>query len=358
MKNSFDKLKVAVYYDWLNQWGGAERVLLDILTLFPKAEIFTLFYDPKKTPWLPKNFKIHSSFIKSPSPLFSPFYDLAAESFNLKNFDLIIATTTNVGHCLLTPTTALFACYYHNLNRHLYQNRNTFLSPLLKLYQKIDYIYARRPDFSICNSQTVQKRLKKHLNINAKIINPGIDIDYFTPGLSKPSNYFLIVNRLVPHKKIDYAIKTFQNLPFILKIIGTGRDLPRLKKIASSSKNIEFLGSVSEKKLRQYYQNCQALISPQLEDFGLTSLEVQACGRPVIGFKRGGNSETIINNQTGIIYQHQTCFSLKQALKRFFHSNINPINCRLNSEKFSRQFFMLNFKKEIVSLCQTQKIIS
>ncbi|MEK7527737.1 MAG: glycosyltransferase [Patescibacteria group bacterium] len=357
MKKSLTNLKVAVYYDWLTQWGGAERVLLDILTLFPQAEIFTLFHNSQNTSWLPTDFKIHTSFINSSSPLLSPFYDLAVENFNFAKFDLVISTTTNVGHSLLTPPQSLFICYYHNLNRHLYQNQNILLSPLLKFYQKIDYIYARRPDYSICNSQTVKKRLAKILKISAKVIHPGIDTQFFTPGSLKPQNYFLIVNRLVPHKKIDYAIRTFQKMPFTLKIVGAGRDLPRLKNIASSSNNIEFLGQVSEKKLRQLYQDCLALISPQLEDFGLASLEVQACGRPVIGYKKGGNSETIIDHKSGILYPYQNPSSLTEAIKRFYNSKLNPANCRQNSENFSRQSFMLNFKKEILSLCQTKKII-
>ena len=137
MKKSWKDLRVAIYYDWLNQWGGAEKVLLDILSLFPQAQLFTLFYDPKNTPWLPQGLKIHSSFIKSPSPVFSPFYDIAAESFDLTTFDLVIATTTNVGHCLLTSPQSLFVFYYHNFNRHIYRNQNKFLSPLLSVYQNV-----------------------------------------------------------------------------------------------------------------------------------------------------------------------------------------------------------------------------
>lgn len=358
MKKSWENLKVAVYYDWLNQWGGAERVLLDILTLFPQAKLFTLFYDPQNTHWLPRHHKIHSSFIKSSSPAFSPFYDLAAETFNFTGFDLIIGTTTNVGHCLLTPPSSLFVCYYHNLNRHLYQNTGTFLSPLLNFYKKIDYAYARRPDYSFCNSQTVKTRLLDTFNLNSKVIYPGIDTRFFTPASIKPQKYFLIVNRLVPHKKIDYVIETFRNLSYALKIVGTGRDLRRLKNIAGSSSNIEFIEQVSAETLRQLYRHCLALISPQLEDFGLASLEAQACGRPVLGFRKGGNSETIVDNLTGILYPKQTPSSLNHAIKKFLITKFNPKNCRQNSEKFSRLTFMLNFKKEILSLCTQRKIIS
>lgn len=358
MKKSWKRLKVAVYYDWLNQWGGAEKVLLDILSLFPQAHLFTLFYDPKNTSWLPPNINVHPSFIKNSSPLFSPLYDIAAENFNLSTYDLVIATTTNVGHSLLTSPESLFVCYYHNFNRHLYQNQNIFLSPLLQFYQKIDHIYSRRPDYSFCNSFTVQKRLMGTFGLQAKVIYPGIDIQYFSPINLKPKNYFLIVNRLVPHKNIDYVINLFKTLPYSLKIVGTGRDFYRLKHLASSSKNIEFLGQISNQHLLQLYQQCLALISPQLEDFGLAPLEAQACGRPVVGYRKGGNSETVVDGKSGILYSNQSCSSLNSAIKNFFSVNIKSSDCRLNSEKFSHLSFMLNFKKEILSLCQTKKIIS
>ena len=163
MKKSLTNLKVAVYYDWLTQWGGAERVLLDILTLFPQAEIFTLFHNSQNTSWLPAGFKIHPSFINSSSPLLSPFYDLAVENFNFAKFDLVISTTTNVGHSLLTPPQSLFICYYHNLNRHLYQNQNILLSPLLKFYQKLTIFTPAVP-----TTQSVILKQSKTFSQNSK----------------------------------------------------------------------------------------------------------------------------------------------------------------------------------------------
>jgi len=346
-----NKLKIAIYYDWLNQWGGAEKVLLNLLTIFPQAELFTLFYDKNKCNWLPKNIKIHTSFLQNlpKTPLLSPIYDIAAENLNLKNFDIVISTTSNVGHCLLTSPNSLFICYYHNVNRHLYLQPPTILKPLLNIYKNIDKIYARRPDATFCNSKTTQNRLKKYLDLKSKIINPGIDTKYFIPTPHPTDDYYLIVSRLVPHKSIDYVIRTFNKLNKKLVIIGSGRDEQRLKNM-TTSQNIEFTGQISDQQLLNYYQNCQALICPQVEDFGLTSIEAQSCGRPVIALNSGGLTETVINKKTGLFFKYQNQKSLNIALNKFNKINFDSNYIRNHAKTFDESLFMLNFKQEINKL--------
>lgn len=355
MKKSLATAKIAIYYDWLNyQYGGAERVLLNLIKIFPKAEIFTLFYDPQKTKWLPKNIKIHTSFLQNfpKTFLLSPLYDIAAESLNFKNFDIIISTTSNVGHSLLTPASSLLICYYHNLNRHLYLNPQKILLPLLNFYKKIDKIYSYRPDISLCNSKTTQDRLLKHLNLNSEIINPGIDTKFFTPILNSTNDYFLIVSRLVPHKSIDYVIKTFINLDKKLIIVGTGRDQARLKSIANNSSNIVFTNQINNNELLNYYQNCKALICPQIEDFGLSPLEAQSCGKPVIALNKGGITQTVLNKKTGIFFNYQTEKSLKIAINIFLKTKFDPQFIRQHALSFDHSIFMLNFKNKVNTLWQ------
>lgn len=350
--------KVALFYDWLNQWGGAEKVLLSLIKLYPEAPIFTLVHDPKKTPWLPKNSKIITSFIdklpfsKKNPIIYTSIYDLALEQFDFSQYDIVIATTSVVGHCLLTPPKTLFVCYYHNLNRYLYFTPRTyyFLKPLLNIYKNFDFIYSRRPDYSICNSQTVSRRLQQQFNLSPQVINPGIDTDFFEPSNNSTNDYFLIVSRLVPHKNIDVVIKAFKNLPYKLVIVGTGRQLTSLKKLAQNSPHITFLGSVSQKELLDSYQNCCALICPQLEDFGLTAIEAQACGKPIIALGHGGNTETIINHYTGLFFNQPTVSKITDAINKFTNIHFDPIKCRQNSLKFSEKSFMLNFKKAIDNL--------
>lgn len=362
-------MKVALFYDWLNQWGGAENVLLDLIKIYPDSPIYTLVYDPKKTSWLPKNIKVVPSIInkfslsKKNSILQTPFYGIALEQFNFSEYDIIISTTQISGHYLLTPPSTLFVCYFHNINRYIYQTPEKFktLKPLLNIYKNIDFIYSKRPDYLLCNSLNVQKRIEKHYHRSAKVIYPGINLKNFYPTkkTSQSDPYFLIVSRLVAHKKINLAIKACHQLNQKLIIVGTGREKQNLIQLTNhlKCKNIVFLGQVDKQKLVNLYQNCQALICPQEEDFGLTSLEAQACGKPVIAYKKGGCMETIIDGKTGMFFKNQTVESLIKTLQRFHSSNFSPKDCSANASKFSKENFMLNFKKTIDLLWQQHQKI-
>ncbi len=354
--------KVAIFYDWLNQWGGAEKVLLDILAIFPHATLYTLVHDPQKTPWLPQNQKIITSFINNlpgakRNPIFyTPFYIIALEQFNFSDFDIIISTTSTIGHALLTPPSSLFICYFHNINRYLYNTpkKYSLLKPLLNIYKKADQIFKHRPDFLFCNSKTVQARIKKYYQLQAQIINPGVDLTLFTPlpKTQKPLSYFLVVSRLVPHKKIDLAIKACAQLKLNLKIVGIGRQKRQLQNLIKKlgAKNITLLGTVSQKKLIRLYQHCQCLICPQFEDYGITPIEAQACGRPVIAYNQGGITETVIPNKTGLFFDKQTTSSLINTLKTFNLNDFNQTDCINNSKRFSDKNFMLNFNKSVLKL--------
>ncbi|MGI5841436.1 MAG: glycosyltransferase [Patescibacteria group bacterium] len=356
------KPRVAVFYDWLNQWGGAEKVLLDILKAFPDAVLFTLVHDPSKTKWLPPNQKVITSFLnrlphaKNNPIYYTPFYDLATEQFDFNNFDIIISTTSTIGHTLLTPPHSLFVCYFHNINRYLYQTPRKYriLTPLLNLYKSLDQIYKYRPDYLFCNSQTVKKRISRHFNRDAQIIHPGINVNLFTPSkkLHNSQKYFLIVSRLVPHKKVDICIKACAQLGLNLKIVGTGRQYFQLEELIKNlnADNIKLLGSVSQKKLIHLYQNCQAIICPQLEDFGIVPLEAQACGKPVIAYNKGGVTETVIAGKTGLFFDHQTVVSLANILKMFDSWNFSPQECHRNAKRFSDNNFVLHFKKSVLKL--------
>ena len=356
-------LKIAIFYDWLNQWGGAERVLIDILRLYPQATIFSLIHNYSKIDWLPANTKVITSFInKLPfsknNPIFyTPLYSFALEKFDFSKFDIVISTTSSLGHCFLTPPKTLFICYLHNTNRYLYQTppKYKFISPLLKNYQKTDFIYAQRPDYLLCNSKTVQKRILINYRRSSQIIYPGVDTDFFTPSKIKlDSNYFLVVSRLVAHKKIDIAIKACHKLKKKLIIVGIGREKNKLISLKNKLKdqNIIFMGKVSDKKLKILYQNCQALICPQFEDYGLTPIEVQACGRPVIAFNKGGITETVIDKKTGLFFSHQTTKSLQKTLIQFDTKEFSQQDCVDNAKKFSKQNFMINFSHTIDKLWQ------
>jgi glycosyltransferase involved in cell wall biosynthesis len=330
-----ENLRIALFYDWLNQWGGAERVLLDLHELYPNAPIFTLVHNAKLTPWL-KNTKIITPkfYLKYP-----PFYPLLAEQFDFSDYDIVISTTSYFGHCLLTLPKTLYLCYCHTPNRYIWQKS------LLSLYRPIDRIYSNRPDFFLASSQNSQHRIKKFYGRDSILVYPGVNLKKFYPNYQTPQNYFLIVSRLVPHKKIDLAIHACHQLQQKLFIVGTGRHQKYLQSIISPY--VTFLGQVPEKKLIKLYQNCQALICPQEEDFGLTPIECQACGRPVIAYGRGGITETVADNKTGLFFKHQTINSLASALQKFSFTYFDPSNCLSQANKFSQSNFMLHFKSVV-----------
>ncbi|MEI8067858.1 MAG: glycosyltransferase [Candidatus Shapirobacteria bacterium] len=367
-----DNLKVALFYDWLNQWGGAEKVLLDLIKLYPDAPIYTLVYDPKKTSWLPKNVKVITSFInklpfsKKNNIFYTPLYSIALEQFDFSQYDVVISTTSVSGHCLITQPETLFLCYLHNINRYVYQTPKQFLflKVILDVYKKIDYIFAKRPDYLLCNSKTVQERILKNYNRPSEIIYPGIDTSFFVPSSKKTDEkYFLIVSRLVSHKKIDLAIKACHQLNLNLKIVGKGRQKKELTNLINSlnDKNIKILRNIDDQKLLNLYQNCQALICPQIEDFGLTPIEAQACGKPIIAFNQGGITETVIDHKTGIFFNKQSVKSLVKALAEFQNETFSPQNCVNNAARFSNHNFMLNFNQTVKNLWkkhQNKSIVS
>lgn len=363
-----ENLRVALFYDWLNQWGGAEQVLLDILRLYPQSHLYSLIHHPKKTQWLPSKTPINTTFInKLPfnqhNPIcYTPLYPLALEQFNFSAYDIVISLTTTIGHCLLTPPSTLYVCYFLNVNRYLYRTPSSLrlLKPILNTYKPIDKIFAKRPDYLLCDSKTVQERIKSAYGRSSQIVYPGVDTTYFTPNPKnqKPSGYFLLVSRLVPHKNIDLAIRAFADLPSKLVVVGEGRQASFLHRLASQNNltNIEFLGSVSRHRLRRLYRHCKALICPQIEDFGLTPLESMACGRPVIAFGKGGITETVIEGETGTFFHQLSPTALVRAVKNFDVNAYSSAKCITQAQKFSRQNFMLHFKQTITRLWQNSHL--
>lgn len=348
--------RIALFYDWLNCWGGAERLLLNILQVFPQSQLFTTIHDPKKTKWLPKNTKVHASLLskitKTNNIITGLAQALAIEQLDFTNFDIVISLTSLNGKALLTPPSTFHICYCLTPNRHLYQKKHSFIpKPIVRLFKQIDLLYSHRPDSYLTISKTVQKRINRRYRQTSTIVYPGIDTNIFklAKNQNPNKNYYLIVSRLVPYKKVDLVIKVFKKINKKIYIVGTGRQQNFLKKSASTNQNIKFLGKVSDKKLINLYQNSRALICPQIEDFGLTPIEAQACGCPVIAFNQGGISETVINKKTAILFDKQTPKSLKKAIHFFESIDINSQDCRQQSIKFCQQFFVLNFKKEVLN---------
>lgn len=356
-------MRVALVHDYLNQYGGAEKVLEAFTEIFPDAPIFTLIHNPKKVQDIFSNKKIHTSFLqkipfaKSKHRIFPPLMPLAVEKFDLSDYDLILSDSASFAKGVITKSGAPHICYCHTPTRYIWDDSHKYIkdfsiSKIAKFFIPFFLNYIRlwdreaacRVDKFICNSKFVAERIKKYYKREAEVIYPPVDVNKFGLG-GKSDNYFLIVGRMLPYKRFDIAIEAFNELEIPLKIIGSGPERKKLKKKAKW--NIEFLGEVPNNDLKKYYQSCQALIFPQEEDFGIVALEAMACGRPVIAYKSGGALESIIEGRTGVFFNKQTVSSLMEAVKTFNPQNFNPREIYQHALKFDKEIFKKKIKEFI-----------
>ena len=348
-------MKVALVHDWLTGMRGGERVLEILCEIYPQATIFTLLHIPGATSPTIERMPIKTSFIQR-LPFAStkyrhylPLFPTAIEQFDLRGYDLIISISHCVAKGVIVPPNAIHLCYCNTPMRYawnLYHDyfppqRLGFLSrkliPLFINYLRMwDVTSSARVDYFIANSNNVASRIKRHYKRESVVIYPPVDTEFFVPG-GELSDFFLIVSALVPYKRIDLAIEALNQLNLPLKIVGKGPELSRLKRMAN--RNITFQGELPDQEIRRLYQTCQALVFPGEEDFGLTSLEVQACGRPVIAFRKGGALESVIEEQTGIFFDQQSPASLKNAIDKFYKMSFNNEKIRANALRFSRDKF-------------------
>jgi len=348
-------MRVALVHDYLNQYGGAERVLEAFCEIWPEAPIFTLIYDKERTGQAFEGRKIKTSFlqkvpfVRAHHRPFLMMMPLGIERFDLSKYDLVISDSASFAKGVIVRPKTLHICYCHTPTRYVWDDSHKYvrefnypdfvksLVPLFLNYLRLwDEASSARPDYYLANSFFVAERIKKYYNRSAEVIHPPVKINNFFIS-SRLDDYFLLVSRFLPYKKIDLAIEAFNRLGWPLKVVGDGPEKKRLKKIAK--KNIEFVGLVSEKKLREYYARCQAFIFPQEEDFGIAAVEAMASGRPVIAFYAGGALEIVKEGETGIFFKEQTVDSLMEALKKFRPEDFSPQAIRQHALQFDKEIF-------------------
>lgn len=363
-------MKIAFVYDRVNKWGGAERVLLTLHEIWPEAPLFTAVYNSPTASWA-KVFKVVPSFLqylpfaKSNHEFFPLLMPLVFESFTFDGFDVIISITSEAGKGIITRPDQLHLCYCLTPTRYLWSAHEQYFSnrllrllskPIINYLRSWDKIAAAKPDEYIAISKTVQARIKHYYCRESSVIYPPVEMEKFSIKKQeisiKANKYFLVVSRLVKYKRVDLVVDAFNQLGWKLKIIGTGREMKKLKRKAG--RNIEFLGQLTDEELISYYQNCQALIFPQEEDFGIVPLEAQACGKPVIAFRAGGSTETIIEGKTGFFFEKQTSSELIEILVKFDKNgrgaNFDVLECHKQAEQFGKEQFKKKFKKVVEDL--------
>ncbi|MBC7237496.1 MAG: glycosyltransferase [Chloroflexi bacterium] len=360
-------MNLAIVCSWLNQYGGAERVLEAVHEMYPTAPVYTSLYKPESLPSYYRTWDIRPSFldrlpfIKHWPGLFLPLFPLGFESLDLRGYDVVLSLTSAFGHGIITPAETAHVCYCLTPTRflwnyHAYIEREgvgrigrAFLPLFLNGLRTWDRLAADRVDRFIAISRTVQARIAKYYRRESRIIYPPVDTGAPVIG-AESEDYFLIVSRLVPYKRVDLAVRAFNELGLPLRIAGEGRDGAALRAMARP--NVEFLGYVDEREKRELMARCRAFIFPGEEDFGIAPLEAMAAGRPVIAYAAGGALDTIIEGQTGLFFRQATPDSLIEAVHRLEETSFDTQLLRAHAERFNVARFQRELDQALLEACR------
>ena len=357
-------MNLAIAHDYLNQYGGAERVIEILHELYPDAPIYTSIYIPEKMPDSFRNMDIRISFmqklplIKKQFKYYLLLYPKAFESFNLEGYDIILSSSSAFAKGIIPGKDSCHICYCYTPTRFIwdyynYVRKEKYLPIVFKLLPiaikklKIwDLKIIDRINYFIAISDNIKEKIKRYYNRDSEVIYPPVDFNKFKVS-DKIEDYFLIVSRLNSYKNIDLAVKTFSKLQINLKIVGEGPFRKELEKIASSC--VEFQGKVSDEELVRLYGSCRALIFPGEEDFGIAPLEAQASGRPVIAYAKGGALETIVDGVTGLFFKENNVESMIEAVNNFIkiEDTFKQDTIRENALKFDKEIFKKNINEFI-----------
>ncbi|AUR51600.1 glycosyltransferase family 4 protein [Aquella oligotrophica] len=364
-------MKVAIVHDWLYTYAGAEKVLERIINCFSEADLFSLidFLPENKRDFI-QNKPVKTSFIqkmpfaRTKHRHYLPLMPLAIEQLDLRSYDLVISSSHAVAKGILTSPHQLHICYCHSPIRYAWDMQHQYLEEanltrgvkswltryLLHKIRLWDYRTANGVDYFIANSKFIASRIWKTYRREAQVIYPPVDISKFALYEGVREDYYLTASRFVPYKKIVLIAESFKAMPERkLKIVGTGPDASKIKEIANSSTNIEYLGFVEDDELISLMRKARAFVFAAEEDFGIIPVEAQACGTPVIAYKRGGSAETVIDapvsSRSGVFFTEQSVNAIVDALARFEElPEIEPAICRANAEQFSVARFCSEFK--------------
>ncbi|WP_346290890.1 glycosyltransferase family 4 protein [Sphaerothrix gracilis] len=357
-------MKVAIAHEWLASHAGSEKVVEQILQLYPQADLYSLVdFLPDDLRGFIQHKPVTTSFLQK-LPLarqkfrqYLPLMPLAVEQFDLSAYDLVISSNHAVAKGVLTRPDQLHISYVHTPIRYAWDLQHQYLqqagldrgakSALTRLilhYLRLwDVASANRVDRFVANSRYIARRIWRTYRRPAQVIYPPVDVQRFRADFPR-EDFYLTVSRFVPYKRVDLTVRAFANLGLPLVVIGDG---PQWRQVAAIARGpIRLLGQQPDAVVTDYMQRCRAFIFPAEEDFGITPVEAQAAGAPVIAYGRGGAAETVVSGETGVLFAEQTAASLAAAVQEFKQqrSRFDSQQIRQQAEKFSRERFQQEFQ--------------
>ncbi|NLD44334.1 MAG: glycosyltransferase family 4 protein [Chloroflexi bacterium] len=355
-------MRLAIVCSWLNQYGGAERVLEVLHRMYPQAPVYTAVYRPDAMPASFRSWDIRPTFVDR-LPLgrrlpqaYLALYPVAFEALDLRGYDVVLSITSAFAHGVITSAETTHLCYCLTPTRflwnyHAYIEREGVgraarlaLPLVLRNLRQWDLLAADRVDEFIAISRTVQRRIRKVYRRESAIIYPPVRMPEVAPQ-AEPEDYYLIVSRLIPYKRIDLAVAAFNMLGLPLRIIGDGRDRRALEALAGP--NIQFLGYVPDEEVQAQMAHCRALVLPGEEDFCLTPVEAMGVGRPAVAYGAGGALDTIADGVTGLFFREQTPESLAEAVRRLDEAEFDPVAIAQHARTFDEAHFCQNLSAAV-----------
>jgi len=362
-------MKVAVVHEWLDTYAGSERVLEEILALYPKADDYVLvdylsasqraFLDGRQ---IRTSFIQHLPFARKHFRWYLPLMPFAIEQFDLSNYDLVISSSHAVAKGVIGRPHQPHISYVHSPMRYAWDLQNDYLAggrwrslaprALMHYLRMWDTRTANGVDHFVANSDFIAQRILKTYRRSAEVIHPPVDTHRFSSVADK-EDFYVTLSRLVPYKRVDVVIDAFAQMPGRhLVVVGDGPDLAMLK--ARAPLNVSFAGHVSQETKLRYLQQARAFVFAGEEDFGIALVEAQACGTPVITFGRGGAAEIVVSGETGLFFDEQTPEALVAAIDRFERMrSFDPRHIRLNASRFGVARFRREFQTLVDRVMQT-----
>ena len=356
---------MAISHEWLTIPGGSEKVVLQLLELFPDADLYTSVYD-RGRPWPAaiSRARVHTSFLdRLPGaarfyPRLLPFMNTAFESFDFDGYDLVISSNHACAKNVITAPGTLHVCYCHTPMRYAWdpgffagerlgRAERAVLPFLLSRLRRQDAIASARPDLYVANSRHVAERIRKYYRRESQVIHPPVEVEPFLAVDRRDEGYYLFLGRLVPYKRAELAISACAWLDRPLKVIGGGRGESGLD--AQAGPRTEFLGHVDDRALPGLLAGARALLFPGEEDFGMVPVEAQAAGVPVIAYGRGGARDTVEDGVTGVLYDDPSVGGLTRAIERFETLSFDEGELRRRAAAFSPE----RFRSELAHLLMT-----